>query len=489
MRPRFEILEPALIERIVDEALALLVKPGIKVEEPEAIRVLVAGGAAADGDRVSIPETMVRRALDTVPRSFALYDRAGSAAVQYGSGRVHFDPGSSGVQVLDPDTLDTRQSQAEDLVRLVRVADRLPAYDAVSTSVVAHDVPTGIGDLYRLYLCLAHSSKPVVTGAFTPHGSAVMVELLALDAGGADALREKPRAVFDVCPSPPLTWSEFACRNVMDLARGGVPAELISMPLAGVASPVTLVGSIVQHAAESLAGVVLHQLAGAGSPIVWGGAPTIVDMRTGSTPMGAIETAMIDAGYAAVGTSLGLPVHAYLGATDAKVIDAQAGIETGMTALVGGLAGIDMISGAGMLDFLLAQSAEKLVIDADVIGMVQRLLRGIAVPTETLATGFFEQAGPEGRFLELEDTRRLFRSEQFLPSKVIDRSSRRAWADAGALDAFGRARVRVHELLATPRETGLAPETAARLTARVRRAGEPFGLGDTLPGVPAEWGA
>ena len=193
--------------------------------------------------------------------------------------------------------------------------------------------------------------------------------------------------MFDVCPSPPLTWSEFACRNVMDLARAHVPAELISMPLAGVASPVTLIGSIVQHAAESLAGVVLHQLAEAGAPIVWGGAPTIVDMRSGSTPMGAIETGLINAGNAAVGHSLGLPTHGYLGATDSKVIDAQAGLETGMTALVGGLAGIDMISGAGMLDFLLAQSAEKLVIDADAIGMVQRLLRGIGTPTETLATG------------------------------------------------------------------------------------------------------
>ena len=110
----------------------------------------------------------------------------------------------------------------------------------------------------------------------------------------------------------------------MDLARAHVPAELISMPLAGVAAPVTLIGSIVQHAAETLAGIVLHQLAEAGAPIVWGGAPTIVDMRSGSTPMGAIETAMIDAGYAAVGKSLGLPIHAYLGATDAKV-DRRAG--------------------------------------------------------------------------------------------------------------------------------------------------------------------
>ncbi len=485
MRPRFELLDPSLIDRVVDEALQLLQRPGIKVEEPEAIDLLVAHGATADGDRVAIGEAMVRRALDSAPAAFNLYDRAGAPAVRYGQGVVHFDPGSSGVQVLDPETLDTRQSRAADLARIVRVADALPAYDAVSTSIVAHDVPTEIGDLYRLFVCLVNSGKPVVTGAFTPRGSSVMIDLLALDAGGRDALAEKPRAVFDVCPSPPLTWSEFACRNVMDLARAHVPTELISMPLAGVAAPVTLIGSIVQHAAETLAGIVLHQLAEPGSPIVWGGAPTIVDMRSGSTPMGAVETAMIDAGYAAVGKSLGMPCHAYLGATDAKVIDAQAGLESGMTALIGGLAGIDMISGPGMLDFLLAQSAEKLVIDADMIGMVQRLLRGVATPTETLATGFFEAAGPEGRFLELQETRKLFRSEQFLPSKVIDRSSRRAWLDAGGLDAYGRARVRVEEIMAAHVVPDLDPAVASGMVARVRAAGAPYGLGEALPGTPA----
>ena len=368
-------------------------------------------------------------------------------------------------------------------MRLTRVADALPAYDAVSTAIVAHDVPTEIGDLYRLFLVLLNSSKPVVTGAFTPRGSAVMIELLALDAGGSEALRERPRAVFDVCPSPPLTWSEFACRNVMDLGRAGVPAELISMPLAGVASPVTLVGSIVQHAAESLAGVVLHQLAAPGAPIVWGGAPTIVDMRTGSTPMGAIETAMIDAGYAAVGKSLGLPCHAYLGATDAKIIDAQAGLESGMTALVGGLAGIDMISGAGMLDFLLAQSPEKLVIDADMIGMVQRLLRGIGTPTETLATGFFEQAGPEGRFLELRG------HAAAVPHGAVPAVEGHRPQLASGVGGRGSAR----RLRAGAGAGGGAAGHAARHRARSGRgrdrwprgcveAGAPFGLA-TLPGV------
>jgi Trimethylamine:corrinoid methyltransferase len=484
MRPSLEILSPDLIDRIVDEALRLLRDPGVKVEETEAIALLVEAGATADGERVQIPEAAVRQALDTVPRSFDLYDRAGRPAVRYGQGLVHFDPGSSGVAVLDPDTLDTRTSMSGDLVRLLRVADSLSAYDAVSTAIVCHDVPAEIGDLYRLYLCLIWSSKPIVTGAFTPRGTRAMFDLLALDAGGAAALAERPRAVFDVCPSPPLTWSEFASRNLMDLARAGVPAEMVSMPLAGVAAPVTLVGSIVQHAAECLAGIVLHQRAASGAPIIWGGAAAIVDMRSGATPMGAIETSMIDAGYAAVGQSLGLPTHAYLGATDAKTIDAQAGLEAGMTALVGALAGIDMISGAGMLDFLLVQSAEKLVLDADMIGMAQRFLRGISTPTRTLAVDAFAAAGPEGRFLELGETRKLFRTEQFMPSEVIDRGSRRAWLESGGLDAFARARIRADELVASHQAPRLESGLAERFADIVRRAGEPFGL-DGLPGSPA----
>ena len=159
-----------------------------------------------------------------------------------------------------------------------------------------------------------------------------------------------------------------------------------------------------------------------------------------------------------------------------------------MTALVGALSGVDLISGPGMLDFLLAQSAEKLVIDAEAIGMAQRLLRGIATPTETLATGSFAAAGVEGRFLELPETRRLFKSEQFLPSKILDRQSRRAWLDAGGLDAFGRARVRVDEIMATHPYPVVDADVAAAMVAAVREAGAPFGLGDALPGVPAGFG-
>ncbi|HZY42542.1 MAG TPA: trimethylamine methyltransferase family protein, partial [Anaerolineae bacterium] len=362
MRPKLELLDRELIDRIVGEAFELLMTPGVRVQSIEARELLAQAGATIDGDVAHIPEAVARRALTTVPRSFYVHDRAGNPVVHYGGDDVHFDPGSSGVQVLDPDTLEHRPSRAADLVRLIKVAEMLPQLAAQSTAIVCDDVPKSIGDMYRLFLVLLYSDKPIVTGSFNERTTQVMIDLLAADSGSREALKNKPRAVFDVCPSPPLNWSGFASQNLIELARAGVPAEIVSMPLAGATAPVTLIGAITQHAAECISGMTIQQLAGPGSPIVWGGAPAIFDMRAGSTPMGAIETAMIDAAYAQVGKSFGFPTHCYLAASDGKLVDAQAGLESGMTAIVGALAGVNMISGAGMLDFLMCQSAEKLVI-------------------------------------------------------------------------------------------------------------------------------
>jgi trimethylamine--corrinoid protein Co-methyltransferase len=209
---------------------------------------------------------------------------------------------------------------------------------------------------------------------------------------------------------------------------------------------------------------------------VWGGAPAIFDMRKGTTPMGAIETAMIDASYAQVGASLDLPTHTYLGASDAKVVDAQAGLESGMTALVGALAGVNMISGAGMLDFLACQSAEKLVVDAEAIAMVRRLLDGVQPQTDTLALELFEGIAFKGEFLKQRATKELFPLEQHLPSRVIDRDSVRGWRQAGALDTWGRARERTRELLEAYEVPAHDPAAVAELRGIVERLAKEAGL-------------
>lgn len=479
MRPKFELLDKPLIERILDEAFQLIDVPGVRVA-PYVVDLLRGAGITVKDGVAHIPEALARRLLDLAPRGFCLYDRMGKPAVHYGGNDVHFDPGSSCLNILDPETEQARPAMSADLVRLVQVAEMLPQFAAQSTAMVCNDVPQEIGDWYRLLLVLWYSEKPVVTGAFSAESLHTLLELLAIESGGSAALRQHPRAIFDVCPSPPLNWSEFASQNLVDLARAGVPAEIVSMPLAGATAPVTLAGSIVQHAAECISGITIHQLAHPGAPIVWGGAPAIFDMRTGKTPMGAIETAMLDVGCTQVGKYLGLPTHAYMVAGDGRVIDAQVEMESGMSCVLGALAGINMISGAGMLDFLACHSIEKLVIDAEAIASAQRLIEGVEPRGDSLAVAMFAQTGLQGDFLKLKETRSLFRKEQHFPSNVIDRGL--PDMDGATPSILHRARQRVEELVASYERHPLPPEREQEMISFAQREAAASGL-EGLPAI------
>lgn len=486
MQPKLTLLSDEIIARVLQEAYELLLKPGIKVQNEEARNLLAKAGVKIDAETqvARIPASLVHKALESVPREFYLYDYDGNPTVHYGGDSVHFDPGSSGITMLNPDTLEHDTTETEHLIRLLKVAEQLPQYDAQSTAVICHDVPKEIQDSYRLYLVLLHSRKPIVTGAFTNKTVQEMIDMLDIFAGSKEAARSKPRAIFDVCPAPPLIWSNFGAGNLIALARAGVPAEIVSVPLSGAAAPVTMLGTVTQHTAECFAGIVIHQLAHAGSPIVWGGAAAIFDMRKGATPMGAVETAMLDCSYAQVAKSLGMPTHTYLGATDSKLVDAQAGLESGISAMVGALSGINMISGSGMLDFLACHSAEKLVLDAEGIAMAKRMIGGVQQHTDTLATGFYDDKinFKGGDFLKQKATMQLFQKEQHLPSSVIDRDSTRVWKAAGSLDAFDRCKLRVKELLASYQRPEIDPEKINRLHAFVLDLANKSGL-EHLPAI------
>jgi len=484
MQPQLRILSSDLVTRIIDEAFQLLSNPGIMVKHQEARTLLADAGAVVDEERevVQIPEKIARQALETVPHEFYLYNQDGEPSVHYGGDSVHYDPGSTGVNVLDAETMQHRPATTPDLIKVIKTADLLSQFAAQSTALVCSEIPKEVGDLYRLYLVLLYSKKPVVTGSFSSKNTDVMIDMLAIFSGGRDALAEKPTAVFDVCPTPPLIWSPFGSQNLIDLARSGIPAEIVSMPLAGVAAPITLLGSVVQHAAECISGMTIHQLAKPGSPIVWGGAPAIMDMRQGTTPMGAVETAMIDAAYTQVGKSFGFPTHAYMGASDAKVVDYQAGMESSTTAMIGALAGINMISGAGMLDFLACFSPEKLLIDAEAIGMAQRMLQGMQVQTDPLAADMYEGINFKSDFLKQRLTGQLLKKEQYLPSSVIDRGSIRTWQDAGALDTFERAKTQLQDLLKSYQPPDLPAEQVAELKQMVTRLAKDAGM-EKLPAL------
>jgi trimethylamine--corrinoid protein Co-methyltransferase len=485
LRPKLEILDIDLVNQIISEGIALLENPGIRVHNQEALELLANAGAKVDFQTqiACIPETIVRQALKTAPHEFTLFDLKGNPAVHYFGDKIHFDPGSGGLTIIDSQTERPRAPLTNDLIKFIKLVETLPQIDAQSTAFICSDVTPEIGDLYRLYLALNYMNKPIITGAFRKDTWWTMKEMLSAVAGGDGALALKPTAVFDVCPSPPLLWSDTTCQNLIDCARFSIPAQLISMPLAGATAPITLAGAVVQHTAESLSGVVIHQLAKAGAPIVWGGSPAIFDMREGSTPMGAVETWMISSAYVQVGKTLGLPTHAYMGMSDAKIIDAQCGLESMGSNFVAALSGANIISGCGMLDLESCLSFEKLVIDAEMIGMVKRFVKGIEVRDDPIALSLMQKSGHKGNFLSLPHTRKWYREEQYLPSEVIDRASYEGWKSRGEKSTFERARDRVEKLVATYQPTQITEELRQELRAITLRAAQTFGM-QSLPPLP-----
>jgi len=426
---------------------------------------------------------MAEEAVASAPNSFYLYNLDGEPMVHYGGDDVHYDPGSAAIEIIDYGANQSRVPVTADCEQFVRLAEMLPQIDALATSIVCGDIPQTMADWYRLYLLLLSGRKPIVTGTFAIESFAIMHQLLVAVAGSAEAVAAKPRAVFDVCPSPPLLWSDITCANLIDCARTGVPAELVSMPLTGATGPATVIGSAVQHAAECLSGITIHQLAKPGSPIVWGGSPASFDMRTGTTPMGAMATMMLDCTYTQIGKRIkpgGLPTHAYLGMADTKIVDTQTGLESASGAILGALAGVNMMSGPGMMDFESCFSFEKLVIDAEIVGMAKRLVRGVDDSESPLALGVMREVGHAGNFLKSKHTRRHFREEDYIPTEVIDRDFRQTWFDKGAMDAAARAHRRAQELIAAYEPPALSDSVVRDLEATATRWAKVSGL-DRLP--------
>jgi trimethylamine--corrinoid protein Co-methyltransferase len=244
------------------------------------------------------------------------------------------------------------------------------------------------------------------------------------------------------------------------------------------------VGSIVQHAAETLSGVVIAQLAQPGARMLWGGSPAVFDVRYETTPMGAVETMMLDCANAEVGRRLGLPTQGYIALSDAKLLDAQAGLETAVGATLAALSGINSISGPGMLDFESCQSLEKLVLDNEICGMTLRLLRGVEPREDFPALPIFRELLRDQHLLIAKHTRRWLKDQITFPGPVIDRCNQSRWQEEGRLTLGERAHREVARLLTSSRPSPLDASVRAALTERMAAEARLAGM-NALPEQPA----
>lgn len=466
MRPTVRFLSDELIERILSEARSLLCKLGVEIHNEDVLALLGDHGARIDPgkQRAYYTDDIIDQSLKAAPSLFKLYDTAGEQAVDLSGMNVNFTPGSAAINILDSDSNQARRPTTADYVKYARLMNGMHHISSQATALVADDVPGLISDSYRLYLSLMHCRKPVVTGAFTIEAFEIMKELQLAVRGSKQALKQKPLTIFSCCPTAPLKWCDVTSQNLVDCANYSIPVEYVSMPLSGFMAPVTLVGSLVQHTAETLSGLVISQLTNPGTPVLYGGSPAIFDMRYETTPMGAIGTMMIDCAYNEIGKHLGLPTQAYIALSDAKLLDAQAGLETSMGATLAALAGINNISGPGMLDFESCFSLEKLVIDNEICGMVHRMVRGIEPKEDFPALPRFQELMRDDHLLISEHTLKYFNEEIYLPGPVIDRANRSRWAEEGSLTMQQRAKHEVDRILSEQTDPPLPSDLNDELT-------------------------
>jgi len=484
IRPVLRFLDDELIEKIIAEARDVLCRLGVEIYNKEILSMLSDHGALAEPKKNHgfFNDNIIDKALKTVPRSFKLYDVLGNETHDFSGYTVYFTPGSAALYILDAMTNTIRKPNTGDYINYTKLVSHLSNIASQSTAFIPADVHEKISDSYRLYLSLLYCEKPVITGAFTIESFMLMKDLQVAVRGSREELAQKPLTVFSCCPTSPLKWSDVTSQNVVDCARYSIPVEFISMPLSGFMAPVTLVGTLVQHTAETISGIVISQLTNPGTPVLYGGSPAIFDVRYETTPMGAVATQMIDCAFNEIGKYLGMPTQAYISLSDAKQLDAQAGLESSMGATLAALSGINNIAGPGMLDFESCQSLEKLVLDNEICGMVLRMIKGIEPKEDFPVVSRIEELLKEKHLLISEHTRRYLKEEFYLPGSIIDRVQRTRWREEGGLTLLQRAQKEVGRLIHEYVPSRLSTSTKEELMKLMKDEARHYGMED-LPRI------
>ncbi len=425
---------------IYDAALEILETVGQRVHHAEALGLLrEAGCGVAEPDLVTVPRELVERARETAPAVVGVFDRDGRPAMSLGGYATYFGNGSAVTSVYDLETGERRPTVLADGVQAARLCDALPNIDFVMAYAHPSACDPHVALLESFRAMVANTTKPVVITAEGAADLRVMWEIGCALRGGAEELREKPYFALYGEPTSPLRHPADSVGKLLLCADHGIPAIYSPAPLAGGTAPITVAGHVAQGTAESLFGLVLHQLRRPGAPFVFGIGPAVLDMATMQSAYNAPEYLMGYVCAVEVARWLDLPNWGYAGTTDAQVIDAQAGLEAAELTFLSLATGSNLNHDIGYLDYGMTGSLELIVIADEYIAMNRRLFAGVEVTPETLAVDTIRAVGPGGDFLSARHTAKHIRSAQWRPT-IVNRHGHQRWLDDGGLDLREQAR-------------------------------------------------
>jgi trimethylamine--corrinoid protein Co-methyltransferase len=419
----------AAAELVHAMSVDILTDVGFCVPEAGALARLEAVGFPVDRESgmVRVTQELVETALNSLPQGLGLYDRAGRTPATFELGSCFMGAGTP-VNVFDLETGLRRPSTRQDVCDLVLLQDALPQVDIARPTVTATDMGE-CSDLVEIAELLRCTDKPAVHRTLSPERVDAAVEMLALVAGGKEALRARPRFAAVYCPISPGYFTPDNVLCILRWAEHGLPVTLLSMAMGGASAPATLLGELVVINTDILGWVVALQILYPGLPLLYGSVSAVLDMRTGLLPLGAPERGVINGGAARMARFYGLPSMCGGLSSDAKEVDAQAGFEKAITALPLLLEGASIVYGVGATDSGAAISHIQMILDDELIAGLRRMMEGITVHDLEEEVALIKAKTPRGNFLGTDHTRRTFRAH-WQPS-ILSRDPYETWRAKG----------------------------------------------------------
>ncbi len=466
----FRVLSDDQIWEIKRAAFEVLEKAGCQMLHPGARKLLKEAGAIVKEDRVKLPQYIVEECIRTTPKGMTIYDREGQRAMEVEGRRSYYGTSTASPNTKDALTGEIHETRVADIALGAKVADALPNIDWVMPMGSSQDVPPLAADVHEFEAVVTHTTKPIVFIGYSPRGVELVFEMAAEVAGGLDRLQEHPFVLLYPEPISPLVFPADVVDRAFVAADLGWPQIPGPTAQPGATSPVTLAGTVVQAIAEGLMSLVLVQLRKPGAPCFLSANVGVFDMSTTKMCVAAPESSLGLAAQAEVAQSFGLPTWGLAGATDSKLLDAQAGLESGFSILAQGLAGLNLIHDVGYMDMGMVCSADMLVLGDEAIGMAKRFIQGMEVNAETLARSVIERVSPGGHYLQEEHTYNHFREQLWRPS-LLARQSYDDWQQAGSQDMAQRVREKVRSIIDDHKVAPLSDSVLAAL-ADLKQKGE-----------------
>lgn len=443
----FEYLTEEQMKEIHSASLNLLEDMGTVIHHGGALELLKKAGAyVAEGNRVYIPGGLVEWAIKSAPSRITVYDRNGNPAMLLEGRNSYYGTGSDCPNIVDTFSGERRKFTYKDVENAVKIVDYLPNIDFTMSMGLISDCRKELSYHHEYALMLRNTVKPQVITASDRDCLNDIADIAAAAVGGRETLSRKPIFVLYDEPTSPMVHSEEAIDKLLFMAENSLPTNYAPGMMAGATGPITVAGAITQATAETLAGLVIHQLKKPGAPFVFGAGVSPIDMSSMQPTYSAPEAMLGQSGLCEIGRRLyDLPTWGFGGCSASKLADEQAVNEAGSYILMAGLSGTNIIHDVGYLEFGLTYSFDLLVMCDEIIGQVRRLMEGIKVDREHIALDAIKRVGAGGHYLGDEHTFNHFR-ENWRPD-ITDRRTYEAWVENGAATMGQRAKAKVRHVL------------------------------------------